>query len=107
MSSKSTRPRWRFLVELPGAYNPSTRPGGLAESMWGRSWTLEREDGRQAVVHVEASPEALAAYLKGTLPQTARHAIQTEGRSAVERHLAEKRLPELIHITGGGVRRPR
>ena len=101
----SKPPRWRFLVETPGAYNPSTRPEGMQESQWGRTWTLERDDGARAQVQVETSPEALDAYVAGTLPKTARRAIQTEGRSALEDHLADAKLPRLIRITGTGIRR--
>jgi hypothetical protein len=97
--------RWRFLAELPGAYNPSTRPGGDAESHWGRRWWLERDDGKRAEVEIETSKAAIDAYLAGTLPMTARRAIQTEGRSALEDRLGEAKLPSRIHITEGGVRR--
>ena len=102
----SKTPRWTFLAELPGAYNPSTRPDGMRDSAWGRTWLLERDDGTQAEVQVETSPAALDAYSAGTLPKTARLAIQTEGRSALEGHLADAKLPKLIHITPSGIRRP-
>lgn len=102
----SKPPRWRFLVEMPGAYNPSSRPHGMQDSAWGRTWLLERDDGTRAEVQVETSAAALDAYRDGTLPKTARRAIQTEGRSALEDHLAETRLPKLIHITPSGIRRP-
>lgn len=100
-------PRWRFLAATPVAYNPSSRPDGLAESQWGRTWTLERDDGRRALVEVETNRAALDAYLDGSLPKTARRAIQTEGRSAVEEHLGDAKLPALLHITAAGVQRPR
>jgi hypothetical protein len=99
--------RWRFLVEMPAPYNPSTRPDGMRESQWGRTWTLERDDGKRAVVEIETSQAALDAYIAGTLPPTARLAIQTEGRSAIEEHLGEAKLPTAIHITGAGIRRRR
>ena len=97
--------RWRFLAELPAAYNPSTRPGGDAETHWGRRWSLERDDGKRAEIEIETSKAALDAYLAGTLPMTARRAIQTEGRSALDDHLGDAKLPGLIHITERGVRR--
>jgi len=97
--------RWRFLAELPTAYNPSTRPGGDPESQWGRTWMLERDDGKRAEVDVETSKAALEAYLAGTLPMTARRAIQTEGRSALQDRLGDAKLPSRIHVTEGGVRR--
>jgi hypothetical protein len=90
---------------LPVAYNPSTRPGGDADTHWGRTWTLERDDGRRVEVEIETSPAAIDAYLAGTLPMTARRAIQTEGRSALEARLREAKLPSRIHITEGGVRK--
>ncbi len=79
----------------------------MRESQWGRTWTLERDDGKRAVVEVETSQAALDAYAAGTLPRTARLAIQTEGRSAFTEHLGDARLPKRIHITGVGVRRHR
>lgn len=97
--------RWRFLAELPAAYNPSTRPGGDAETHWGRRWSLERDDGKRAEIEIETSKAALDAYLAGTLPMTARRAIQTEGRSALDDRLGDAKLPSLIHITERGVRR--
>lgn len=97
---------WRFLTEVPNAYNPTVRPDGSVDVPWGRSWLLAREDAR-AVVEVEASTAALEAYAKGTLPKTGRVAIQTEGRSAVERHLGDRKLPERILITAAGLRSPR
>jgi hypothetical protein len=101
-----TKPvRWRFLAELPAAYNPSTRPGGNADTHWGRTWTLERDDGKRAEVEIETSPAAIDAYLAGTLPMTARRAIQTEGRSALDDRLGDAKLPSRIHITERGVRR--
>jgi hypothetical protein len=96
---------WRFLVERPTAYNPSTRAKSKSDSHWGRTWTLERDDGKRARVDVETSPAALDAYLAGALPETARVAIQTEGRSAIARHLDDTRLPAAIQITGAGIRR--
>jgi hypothetical protein len=98
---------WRFLVETPTAYNPSTRAKSRRGSPWGRAWTLERDDGKRACVEVETTQAALDAYLAGTLPKTARVAIQTEGRSAVARHLGDAKLPAVIHITGAGIRRGR
>ena len=97
--------RWRFLVDRPTAYNPSTRSKRMLGSNWGRAWTLERDDGKRAHVDVETSAAALDAYLAGTLPMTAREAIQTEGRSAIARHLGDAKLPAVIHITGAGIRR--
>jgi hypothetical protein len=97
--------RWRFLANVPTPYNPSTRPGGDTESQWGRTWSLERDDGRRAEVEVETSKAALDAYLAGTLPMTARRAIQTEGRSALEDRIGDAKLPSRIHITERGVRR--
>ena len=99
--------RWRFLVEMPTPYNPSSRPEGMRESQWGRTWTLERDDGKRAVVEIEASQVALDAYVARTLPKTARRAIQTEGRSAFEGQLGDAKLPGMIHITGAGIRRHR
>jgi hypothetical protein len=106
-SEKSKQQRWRFLVDSPAAYNPSSRPDGLPDSAWGRTWTLERTDGTRALVRVEASAAAIAAYMDGTLPQKARRAIQTEGRSAVEQYLGETSLPGAIHVTSSAVRRHR
>jgi hypothetical protein len=96
--------RWRFLTETPTAYNPSARAKSKHGGAWGRAWTLERDDGRRAHVDVETSPAALDAYLAGTLPKSAREAIQTEGRSAIARHLADTKLPTVIYITGAGIR---
>ena len=101
----STAPRWRFLVDMPTAYNPSSRPEGMRDSRWGRTWTLERDDGKRALVEIETSQAALDAYVAGTLAKTARLAIQTEGRSAIEAHLGDAKLPAMIHITGSGVHR--
>jgi hypothetical protein len=98
--------RWRFLVETPTAYNPTVRDGGTAEVPWGRAWTLDRE-GSRAVVEVEASAAALAAYAAGSLPQTGRAAIQSEGRTAVERYLEERTLPARLLVTAAGVRKQR
>jgi hypothetical protein len=42
--------------------------------------------------------------MAGTLPQTGRLAIQTEGRSAIESHLGDRKLPTHILITASGVR---
>jgi hypothetical protein len=95
---------WRFLVEVPNAYNPTVRTGGRVDVPWGRSWSLARDDAR-AVVEVEASAKALEAYAQGTLPKTGRIAIQTEGRSAIERYLGERKLPPRILITAAGVRK--
>jgi hypothetical protein len=100
-------PRWRFLVEMPTAYNPSSRPDGMQESAWGRTWTLERDDGKRAVVEIETNQAALDAYVAGTLPKAARLAIQTEGRSALEEKLGNAKLPSVLHITGAGIRRHR
>jgi hypothetical protein len=97
--------RWRFLAELPAAYNPSTRPSGDPATHWGRTWSLERDDGKRAEVEIETSKAALDAYLAGTLPMTARRAIQTEGRSALDDRLGDAKLPSRIHITETGVRR--
>ena len=99
--------RWRFLVETPTPYNPSARVKSKRGSSWGRAWTLERDDGERAHVDVETSMEALDAYHAGTLPKTAREAIQTEGRSAIARHLEDTKLPPVIHITGAGIRKGR
>ena len=98
--------RWRFLVETPTPYNPTVRDGGTADVPWGRSWVLDR-DGARAVVEVEASVAALAAYAAGSLPQTGRAAIQSEGRTAVERYLEERTLPARLLITAAGVRKQR
>ena len=97
-------PRWRFLVERPTGYNPATRADGIPGTPWGRTWTLERDDGERRVVDVEANSAALEAYLAGTLPKAGRVAIQSEGRAAIEKHLGEKDLPRRIRITGTGVR---
>jgi hypothetical protein len=99
--------QWRFLVDTPTAYTPSSRANSARDSPWGRAWTLERDDGKRALVEVETNQAALDAYLARTLPQTARTAIQTEGRSAIEHHLGDAKLPALIHITGAGIRRRR
>lgn len=96
-------PRWRFLVDAPSPYNPTVRPNGTADIPWGRAWTLAH-GGVRVVVEVEANAAALDAYVKGTLPKTGRRAFQSEGRSAIEKHLAERRLPARILITAGGVR---
>ncbi|TML91513.1 MAG: hypothetical protein E6G08_00430 [Actinobacteria bacterium] len=80
------------------------RPEGTAAVPWGRAWTLAR-DGKSVVVEVEASAAAIAAYVDGTLPKPGRLAIQSEGRSAVEKYLAERKLPSRILITAQGVRR--
>ena len=101
----SAEARWRFLADLPAAYNPSTRPGGDGETHWGRTWSLERDDGKRAEVEIETSKPALDAYLAGTLPMTARRAIQTEGRSALEGRLGDAKLPSRIQISERGVRR--
>jgi hypothetical protein len=99
-----TGPHWRFLVEKPTAYNPSVRPDGKDAVPWGRAWTLA--SGRKpVVVEVEASAAAIAAYVDGTLPKTGRRAIQSEGRSAIETYLSERKLPDRILITVQGVRR--
>jgi hypothetical protein len=97
-------PRWRFLVERPTAYNPSVRPDGTDAVPWGRSWTLA-SDAKRVLVEVEATAAALAAYTDGTLPKTGRRAIQSEGRSAVETYLSERKLPDRIRITAQGVRK--
>jgi hypothetical protein len=97
--------RWRFLVQGPEAYNPSVGSEATADSSWGRRWTLGRDDGKQCSVEVEASSSALDAYNAGSLPATARRAIQSEGRSAVEGHLGDRSLPMRITITPTGVRR--
>jgi hypothetical protein len=99
------RVRWTFLAELPAAFNPSTRPGGDPATHWGRTWTLERDDGKRAEVEIETTSAAIDAYLAGTLPMTARRAIQTEGRSALDDRLGDTKLPSRIHITERGVRR--
>ena len=93
----------RFLVERPTPYNPTVRPGGSADVPWGRAWTLADGTDR-VVIEVEANAAALAAYRDGTLPQTGRLAIQSEGRSAIESHLGDRKLPQSILITAAGVR---
>jgi hypothetical protein len=93
----------QFLVERPTPYNPSVRPKGTAAVPWGRAWTLA-DGNKRIVVEVEASAAALDAYMAGTLPQTGRLAIQTEGRSAIESHLGDRKLPTHILITASGVR---
>jgi len=102
---RSDEPRWRFIVDGPSPYNPSVRPGGKKDFQWGRTWTLQRDDGERALVEVEANAAALEAYVDGTISKAGRVAIQTEGRSAVEAHLTEDDLPDRIHITKTGVRR--
>lgn len=97
--------RWRFLVHGPEPYNPSAESKATADSSWGRRWTLGRDDGEQCTVEVEATTSALDAYNAGSLPATARRAIQSEGRSAVEGHLGDRSLPARITITPTGVRR--
>ncbi len=104
MARKRKAARRRFLVERPTPYNPTVRPNGTASVPWGRAWTLADGD-RQVVVEVEANAAALEAYVNGTLPQTGRLAIQTEGRSAIESHLEDRTLPKHLMITAGGVRR--
>jgi hypothetical protein len=95
--------QWRFLADRPTPYNPAVRPDRNADVPWGRAWTLD--DGRKrVVVEVEANRAALDAYLAGTLPQTGRLAIQSEGRSAIEKHLGERKLPARLLVTAGGVR---
>jgi len=94
----------QFLVERPTPYNPSVRPKGTAAVPWGRAWTLA-DGNKRVVVEVEANAAALDAYVAGTLPQTGRLAIQTEGRSAIESHLGDRTLPTHILITAAGVRR--
>ncbi len=93
----------QFLVERPTPYNPSVRPKGTAAVPWGRAWTLA-DGNKRVVVEVEANAAALDAYMAGTLPQTGRLAIQTEGRSAIESHLGDRKLPTHILITASGVR---
>ena len=100
-------PRWRLLVEAPTPYNPTVRPGGTADVPWGRAWTLGGDTGRRVVVEVEANAAALAAYSDGTLPKTGRLAIQSEGRSAIECRLGDRKLPARILITASGVRSAR
>jgi hypothetical protein len=94
----------QFLVERPTPYNPTVRPKGTENVPWGRAWTLV-DGAKHVVVEVEANAAALEAYVNGTLPQTGRLAIQTEGRSAIESHLDDRKLPTRILITAGGVRR--
>jgi len=96
--------RWRFLADVPSPYNPTARPGGSADIPWGRAWTLA-DTRTRVVVEVEANAAALKAYLAGTLPSTGRRALQSEGRTAIEKHLGERKLPARILITAGGVRR--
>jgi hypothetical protein len=96
------RPR-QFLVERPTPYNPTVRPKGTADVPWGRAWTL-LDGAKRVVVEVEANAAALEAYANGTLPQTGRLAIQTEGRSAIESHLDDQKLPTHLVITAAGVR---
>lgn len=98
------RKRRRFLVDMPTPYNPTVRPDGTADVPWGRAWTLADGD-KQVVVEVEANAAALEAYVNGSLPQTGRLAIQTEGRSAIEAHLDDRTLPKHLKITAGGVRK--
>jgi hypothetical protein len=98
--------RWRFLVDRPAPYNPTVREGGTPDVPWGRGWTLGRE-GRRALVEVEANAAALEAYRDGTLPAGCRLAIQTEGRSAVEEHLDDRRPPRRLVVTAAGIRRKR
>ena len=57
-----------------------------------------------AIVTTGGGAAALAAYRDGTLPQTGRLAIQSEGRSAIESHLGDRKLPQSILITAAGVR---
>ena len=101
--ARAPKERWRFLADVPSAYNPTTRPDGRADIPWGRAWTLANER-RRVVVEVEANKAALDAYLGGTLPRTGRLALQSEGRTAIEKHLGERKLPARILVTAGGVR---
>lgn len=103
MARKRGEP-WRFLHDVPNAYNPAVRADGSPEVPWGRAWSLARA-GDRALVEVEANAASLAAYAAGTLPKTGRLAIQTEGRSAVERYLGERALPRRLLVTAGGIRR--
>jgi hypothetical protein len=100
---KSPDAQRQFLVDRPTPYNPTVRPKGTDTVPWGRAWTLADGDKR-VVVEVEANAAALDAYMAGTLPQTGRLAIQTEGRSAIESHLGDRTLPTHILITAAGVR---
>jgi hypothetical protein len=100
---RSPDARRQFLVERPTPYNPTVRPKGTDTVPWGRAWTLADGDKR-VVVEVEANAAALDAYAAGTLPQTGRLAIQTEGKSAIESHLGDRTLPTHILITAAGVR---
>jgi hypothetical protein len=60
-----TKPvRWRFLVELPAAYNPSTRPGGDAETRWAARDT-ERDDGKRAEVEIETAAALASRTSRG------------------------------------------
>ena len=94
MNASSSRARSRARASSATTdFGRSTAPGTLADG------------DRQVVVEVEANAAALEAYVNGSLPQTGRLAIQTEGRSAIEAHLDDRTLPKHLKITAGGVRK--
>jgi hypothetical protein len=87
--------RWR-IIGGPRQYLHSAIGAGIDV---GWAWTIQAR-GKNRQVRVEVAPGVLGS---GVLASDSLRAIETQGRSAVEKHLVDVGPPIHITVTSGGV----
>jgi hypothetical protein len=87
-------PRW----QVTGTRGGRPTPGADATAAW---YVDAQRDGDETRVEVRLSDTAAA--MRTSLPAEARRAIQTRGRSAVEKFAHRFRLPRVVVVGSHGV----
>jgi hypothetical protein len=88
-------PRWRVVRTRRGT--PSA--GADATKAW---WVATRRNGDEATVEVRVS-DSLAASTSLRVPEESRRAVETRGRSAVEKFAYRYRTPHVVVVGTKGV----
>lgn len=103
VEGETVRLRIAALQELPKWRPVSVRRGAATAGADapGAFWVTARRDGEEAKVEVRISGSLAAS--RGRVPRDATEAIQTQGRSAVEKFSRQFRLPKAIVISTHGV----
>lgn len=96
IAALSELPPWRVTRTRHG--RPT--PGADASEAW---WFDLERDGEKARVEVRVSGSLAATRPHGRLPQEAARALQTQGRSAVDKFARQFRLPQTIVVGTHGV----